>query len=427
MADQDKPLTKEEVARVISALNRASAHLPYGHFEEPSGGFDFRDANIPQIDFGSTPQELAALDSMYRAYAGCETKYPRSLDEVAREILGAETTFDLSRYNLHTSVTGARPAIIQTLSHLVKSDRPLVAYASPNWMFDEIVARVPHAIGKPFFAFSGDSFVEGFERLPNKNKTAALIIVDPANPLGYRLSKQHVERIEEIAGHYGIVPVFDDVFRGMQDEGQRHSSSEFSSNSVVVETTSKRLGIRGVGATWTLIPTGLDIPREGPFKSECEGCDRLAAMVVENLYRTGYGEEISNFVAANARAFTSGVASKLGPDYAGGRFVHAFDGMPIMTYHFPEALRFTKLEEGAEYGAVLQELTGVTPGFTWACAGSQSENRRKISKEEINLALSFVRICPTKETSQRSYLAGKLFGTIIAKTIESGVTKTLSD
>lgn len=413
MAKKIKLRDNDDEETVQLELHKTSVHLPYGGFEEHALPFNFLDANVNHVAFGSTPEELEVLGEIYRTYDSCKTEYPKSLDDVARGIVQAETGFNLDSYDFYTSVTGARYAIGQTLSHLVTSDKPFVAYASPNWIFDSVVASVRSAAGFPFFAFSGDSFVGHFEELPEKDRIAALIVVDPANPLGYRLSQRNVSQMEEVAQEHGIVPIFDDVFRGMQRPGERHSASEFSKKSVVVETTSKRFGIRGIGTTWTLIPKELDIPREGIFRSLCKGCDNVAAMVTEGLYKAGYDSRISDFVASNARAFMAGVADKVGKDYGGGKFVHAFDGMPLMTYHFPSSFKFNRPEDRVNYALALQQLTGTTPGFSWFCTGTSSLEKRRPTPSEAELCASFMRICPTKETPHRSYLAGTLFGDVI--------------
>jgi len=393
----------------------AGEHLPYGSLFGLDRGFNFLDANIGFLDFGTNDTELEAVQKLAAmTRKGCNAKSDISLEEIASQILKDETQFDLSKYNLSVSTTGARGAIISVLNQIVTPQKPCVMYASPNWVFDAVVGSVKNARIAETFIPTAENFVDTFEFVSSKVPLGAVILVDPANPLGYRFTKEQIERIERTSQKYGIVPIFDDVFRGLQAKGERHSSSEYSHCSVIVETTSKRFGARGLGVTWTLTPKELNLTPSVKEES-CTGCSSLAAVVTQALYETGYGERIQSFLTANAAAFKQGFYDSFQETQPIGRFVHAFPAMPIMTYHFEEVDE----ELTASLVNDLETARGIklTSGFEWIC---QVETKEKAIRDgkitqliqmEGAFASSYIRICPTKETPDRCYIAGHHLGT----------------
>ncbi|MBS3128864.1 aminotransferase class I/II-fold pyridoxal phosphate-dependent enzyme [Candidatus Woesearchaeota archaeon] len=388
-------------------LGFASAHLGYGSPVGELIGFDFRDANIDFAPFGTDAHELEYLRRIIDTIdSGCETVTEKPLEGVVREILHAETTLELERYNLFTSASGARHALVGVLQKLVTQDKPVVLYASPNWIFDNVMTKVPGAQGYGFHATSAEEFVEGFEQHA-QNNVAALILVDPANPLGYRFNREHIERIESIAERSGIVPIFDDPFRALQEEGKRHSSSQYSSRSVIVETTSKRLGARGLGITWTLVPKQLSqVTPE--IAIGCQGCENIAAITIDSLYQARYGERIREMLIANSKAFQAGLRSVTDQ----GEFRQAFPGMPILTYMLPEYLN------PREVLGLLDPPVLMTSGFDWITAnlrGDPDQDFRNSNKSATKHGFSYLRICPTKEPADRSYVAGVILGTMVQK------------
>lgn len=147
----------EKLIAQLMEASRAGRHLPYGSFSGPREPFDLQDANIGLLDFGRNDVELEWLRKIGIGNKACTSKYPRTLTDVIFHILGAETKFDLSNYELAPSVGGFRHAFVSLASRLVNSERPLIAYASPNWIFDRVIAEVPGAQGAPFSLFRQES------------------------------------------------------------------------------------------------------------------------------------------------------------------------------------------------------------------------------------------------------------------------------
>ncbi len=381
-----------------------TSHLGYGTFFGNFKAMNLLDANIGSLPLGRNPDELKLVQAaLYGQMIGCDARHDFRLDNVATKILSGETSFNLEDYTLQTTTGGARRAISDVLRHLTATGkRNVVAYATPNWAaFDHLVKTVPGAQSSAMHVETADQFVQKFSDLPNKEKVAAIIVVDPANPLGYRLTETHVAELERIADKYGVAVVFDDVFRGMQVLGQRHSASEYSKNAIVIESTSKRFGERSLGVTWTLFPQGVDI-KLTDSTDECRGgCKETAAAVVDGLYRLGYGERISEMVRQNGDAFVAGfnmIAEELLP-LQRGSFYRAFPATSIITYQFP-----IMPISSQDFVDGLADRVQLTSGFEWV---SDVRSRHKtLSIEEVRCANSYMRICPTKETPDRCFLAG---------------------
>lgn len=393
---EEKKLSPEEIQKVLDTLQpkiiSAGNHLQYGTPFGYKTELDFLDANIGLIPFGINDTELSHLERIARVIdQGCKATSEKPLEEVAMQILEDETNLNLANYNLRVSAGGARGAIATVINNVTTRKKPLVVYSSPNWIFDNLVTNLTKAQPCSFHATTADEFIERFEQGANDN-VAAVILVDPANPIGYRFSREHIERIEQVSEQYGIVPIFDDVFRGMQKEGERYSSSEHSHNSVIVETTSKRFGARGIGATWTLIPKTIGFTPD--ISVSCQGCENIAATITQALYETGYGERIRQFITNNSKAFLKGfyTESKSMP----GEFRQAFESMPIMTYHFQPNDKFNSLT----LRQFLREQVLITSGIDWICQTNIQDQERALH------GISYVRICPTKETPDRAYIAG---------------------
>jgi len=414
------------LAEFMKPKDIQAPHLPYGGFVTKYPGADFANASIGEVPFGTTPEELPYLESMLKAIVtpNCMVTSDFLLSDVAKRIVSDETSFDLDNYNLFASGFGFRGAFRDILVQVISKERPFIAYASPNWVFDEMTGMVDGALPYSFHATTADEFVESFRRKgaksPKLDHVAALVMVDPANPLGYRLQKEHVEALEEVCLANGIVPIFDDVFRGMQPKGDRHSASEYSHHSVVIESSSKRFGRDAYGATWTLIPKGLDLNLT-VLPIQCRGCDATAAIAVDALYKTGFDTKISNWVQGNANAFRTGARIGFG-DEPVGEFRQAFPGISILTYFLPKGTNFSS----ADLSTGLKLEIVMSSGLDWVCEKDlylpkedDPTSFERMKGERIQNALDYVRICPSKEGPQLSMYSGMLFSAAVTTLMQT--------
>jgi len=403
-----KDLLEELTPREIAA----GQHLNYSSFFGVNRVLNFADANIPSLLFGMTPEERAFLKEISEAHLkGCDFRSRLRLEDIGRQVYSDETDLDLSRFDFYGHTNGARDAIQKVVARLGEKKPGFVFYASPNWVFDKVLAGVhPNITLGNFFADSGDSFIASLEEVTKylKDKLLAIVIVDPANPLGYSLSQEHIERINKIQRKYGTVPIFDDVFRGLREPSERHSSSRFAENPIIVETTSKRFGARGLGVTWTLIPKDLGLGVIPELNPECEGCSSKAAVVANALYQTKYHDRVREWIINNSAAFQAGYTDAFnGRPF--GTFRQAFPGMPIMTFYFQPTDR---IFSPAIRNRVAPDLY-LSSGIDWICNFDHKASNKENHILELAQGLSYVRICPTKEDPSRSYIGGATFATHI--------------
>lgn len=386
----------------------SQAHLPYGTFYGDANALNLLDANIDIVDFGTNEAELSWLEKITLASENCGFKYEKSLAEVASGILKNETTFDLDNYQLYVSAEGARGAMAAIGNKLITKERPFVAYGSPNWVFEKVVFSMG-GIPFPYYAPDANSFVDGFEVISGNKNVAALIVVDPSNPLGYRLEKKHVERIEEIANKNGTAVIFDDVFRGLQAKGNRHSSSEYSKSSIIVETTSKRFSAMGRGVTWSLVPKSLGL-ESITLGIPCGGCSANAALITDAFYSSEVDVKLANHLEQGKKAYVAGMAATFPESLTLGRISQAFPGMPFFNYFLPWK-EGTSIKNKVTSLPVISSSGGVTPGMDWiGLVRLGKKMHKEILPEEIGLGCSYVRICPTKEPLHVLHFAGGIMG-----------------
>jgi aspartate/methionine/tyrosine aminotransferase len=376
------------------------SHLVYGDFFAPSGDvIEMHNANPVHHEF-PYPQWLVQI--YHALQAPCEADTGYSLSQEAVSILAAETQIDLSRYDIYTSSIGVQGALAKVIGHLTAGDRKQVVIASPNWNFDELIARVPGAVTRTFFAADAAAFTSGLAANLD-DRVAAAIIVDPSNPMGYRLDRAQVAALEEAAGSAGAVLIFDDVYRGAQAAGQMQTASRYSGSSVIIESTTKRFGARGMGAAWTLIPKGLGIKVDG-LALDCKGCDSALGLITHALYTTGYGEIIRQGNMLNTKMFTEGFSQAMeGMQY--GRFNIPFEGSPYFTYEF----KMNKQINSFTLAAMFERFhASVPPGAHWLKIPD-----RELEPAEAELGLSMLRIAVPRITPDQAHMMGYALGNIV--------------
>jgi aspartate/methionine/tyrosine aminotransferase len=379
-------------------------HMPYGMFTNIFDGINLIDANTPWLSFGINEKELKYLEQITMAWLqDCKARTGVSLEEVARQIISDETEIDLGKYDMKLSANGARGAIVEVVKSAISKEKPFVAYASPNWIFDKIIGEIKGAQICTFHGTNAGEFVDGFEGFAME-ELAALIIVDPANPVGYRLEEAHIRHIEDLAEQYGITVIYDDVFRGLQAHGGRISISEKSRNSVIVETTSKRFGPRGLGATWTLIPKGMRITPN--ITIGCEGCESIVGLITKALYETGYGERMRKMIMENSEALYAGMRDIFSGEPIGDLH-QAFDGMPVITYYLPQNVLSHDLAMRLSQSQVL-----VKSGVDFICEFEKIPEG-DLNNERILHGLSYIRMCPTKVSADQAYLGGVMIASFV--------------
>ena len=161
------------------------------------------------------------------------------------ENLKAETSLDPSEDRIMPFFHSAR----HTLDWIFSQRGGNIAMPIPNWpgfWSLEGLGRGDYSF-EYFHAHNQDQLVENFEHATKKGDISGLLLVNPANPLGYIIDADHAGQLSETADKYGVQVIIDDLLRGNMPIGQRESIGVYFSNPIIVEGMSHRWGESPLG------------------------------------------------------------------------------------------------------------------------------------------------------------------------------------
>ncbi|PIN81466.1 hypothetical protein COV13_01035 [Candidatus Woesearchaeota archaeon CG10_big_fil_rev_8_21_14_0_10_32_9] len=208
---------------------------------------------------------------------------------------------------------------------------------------------------------------------------------------------------DNLSNKYGITTIFDDVFRGLKEGDKKLSASENSESGIILETSSKRYGARGVGITWTLVPKTSKVHLNNNYITD-ELSLELATRVLSTLNSCKYNETIREHLITNTSAFLFGLNYGLNPDKnLGLTYNLPFAGSPFFTLNLPEQLSAIDLKK-----TLGEQGIGLTTGYDWMLPSDLRLDQDIKNKVENSTNNNFFRICPTKETPDRCTLAGRI-------------------
>jgi aspartate/methionine/tyrosine aminotransferase len=223
--------------------------------------FDFATGQFRYDISGHIPKDI------YQALLELETKKKEGSDisdqltpfeTTIMQIHEEETSLRPSEDRIRPMHTSARGAIDYTFSQILKKGEQAIIPV-PNWTFwHHLEGYKKKDYGFRYFnASDPDQLVEGFRKAASKRKAKAMILVDPSNPLGYRLTQDVCLEIDSIAEKEGITVVVDDLLRGNQPVGSRESIAAYFSRPYVVEGFSHRFGENPLGnISYIIVPEG---------------------------------------------------------------------------------------------------------------------------------------------------------------------------
>ena len=202
------------------------------------------DIETPQValdavkDFGSNVVE-------YSHSAGFES-YRRGLSSYYKS-LGIDVNYD----ELMVTTGGSEALLFALNSCLDSGDEVIIPepfYANYNGFSISAGITV-----KPISTSIDNGFslppIEEFEKLITSN-TKAILICNPGNPTGYLYSKEELETLRDIVKKYDLFLFADEVYREFCYDGNKHFSilnlNGIESNSVVIDSTSKRYSMCGI-------------------------------------------------------------------------------------------------------------------------------------------------------------------------------------
>lgn len=215
--------------------NFGSAHYNYNAF------YDFPDETIEHV------KSLARYEARGKKRIFKDKRKITPIETVIAEILRDETSLDVDENRIKATHGSTRGAVDYTLKAIVNGDRR-VAIPIPNWHFWEIGSAAKDEYEFAYFdGANTDRLVENFRNLAEEGDIGALLLVNPANPLMYKLSEEVAKELDKIALEHGVEIVIDEVLRGVQPIGERDSIGRYFSRPYIIEGFSKRFGDEPTG------------------------------------------------------------------------------------------------------------------------------------------------------------------------------------
>nr|XP_061811980.1 capreomycidine synthase-like [Nerophis lumbriciformis] len=202
-----------------------------------------------------------------------------------RELLSAGEIDELLDVRLGYGWTNGEPDLRRAVAALypgVDEDEVLITCGSAEANFlamwtllepgDEIVVMVPNylqiwglarSLGvtvRPFHLHQDRGWAPDLDEVRGlmSEKTRALVICNPNNPTGAVLSRANMQALVEIADEWDATLYADEVYRGVELDGdERPSFRDLSPRAVVAAGLSKALAHPGLRIGWLVGPRGL--------------------------------------------------------------------------------------------------------------------------------------------------------------------------
>ncbi len=318
--------------RKEKALLKHMSALAQGLSELLKPRFDFATGQFRYDISGHIPKDI------YQALLELQTKKKEGSD-ISDQLTPFETTI-MHIHEQETSLrpfedrirpmhTSARGAIDYTFSQILKKGEQAIIPV-PNWTFwHHLEGYKKKDYGFKYFnASDPDLLVDGFRKAASKRKAKAMILVDPSNPLGYRLTQDVCQEIDSIAEKEGITVVVDDLLRGNQPVGSRESIAAYFSRPYVVEGFSHRFGENPLSnISYIIVPEGNNTVQSEKIKT----C--LCAELLKEAYQYAT-EPVLEELAERNRLFDESIRNEM-PDL---NVYRASDSNITGTIELPEAV-----------------------------------------------------------------------------------------
>jgi len=267
------------------------------------------------------------------------------MEDAISNMLREETTLPESGLILprHTSTR-------YVLSDIMKKLDGAIGIPVPNWNFWAALREKNH----DFMFFDGlteDRLLDGFTKLAERGMLNSLLLVDPANPMGYRITQKMAKEIDEVALRYGIEILIDDVSRGTLPVGQRESIGTYFTRPYVVEGFSHRLGEGFFGnSSYVYVP---DESMDIGFSQEKRPC--ICGPIFEYVYKN-LTANISHMISERNTAFDSGLSDEI-------ELIRPSNTSLISLVRFPDGIDSDEfLVHAKEVGITFAEIGWFYPG-----------------------------------------------------------------
>jgi aspartate/methionine/tyrosine aminotransferase len=156
---------------------------------------------------------------------------------------------------------GAKPIMFFSILALVNSGDEVV-YPNPGFPIYESVINFVGGVPVPIPLLEGTGFGFDITELERRvsRKTRLIIINSPQNPTGGVLARSEIERIAEIARHYRVPILSDEIYRRFLYEGQFVSIASLpgmKEQTIILDGFSKAYAMTGWRLGYGVMPTHL--------------------------------------------------------------------------------------------------------------------------------------------------------------------------
>ncbi len=218
-------------------------------------GIDIVHLEVGEPDFAPPPCVSAAVE---RALKDGHTHYTHSLGMV--ELREAIAGYYGKRYGVAVSPeqvvvnSGTSPAMLAMFSVLLEKGSQVIISDPHYACYPNFIGYLEgEAVKVPVYEEDGFQYRPEAIREQINDKTRAILINSPANPTGAVLS---AERMGAIAG-LGPYVVSDEIYHGLNYEGEEHTILEFTEHAFVLNGFSKLFAMTGLRLGYLIAP--------GPF------------------------------------------------------------------------------------------------------------------------------------------------------------------
>ncbi len=166
----------------------------------------------------------------------------------------------------------------------------------PNYQsLYEVANSVPDCtFSKWLLKDDGEKWLVDFDELevliqPN---TKLLTLTSPNNPTGYAFTNDEMKRLSEIAEKHDLYIISDEVYRGLELDGEKSQAmADFSNKAISIGVMSKAYGLPGLRVGWIVTKDLEVLERTVKFKHYMSICDAAPSELLTKI-ALQHGDEI---------------------------------------------------------------------------------------------------------------------------------------
>ncbi len=190
---------------------------------------------------------------------------------------------------------GASEGIFSLMNVLLDDGDHMIALYPNYQSLYEVANSVPDCtFSKWLLKDDGEKWLVDFDELevliqPN---TKLLTLTSPNNPTGYAFTNDEMKRLSEIAEKHDLYIISDEVYRGLELDGEKSQAmADFSNKAISIGVMSKAYGLPGLRVGWIVTKDLEVLERTVKFKHYMSICDAAPSELLTKI-ALQHGDEI---------------------------------------------------------------------------------------------------------------------------------------